>query len=257
MLRSLPLELLDLIVDELRDESTALKTCCAVSKSWIPRTRKHLFAHIKLNTRSSHIERWKETFPDPSNSPARYTRSLYIRGIPIITPADTDASGWICAFHGVVHLHLECLSSTDCKASLVPFYRLSPTVRSLCLTSAFSDVFDLVCSFPLLEDLALAYLQKRSNGGWITPSRSPKLTGSLDVRTFDRICSTMHQLLDLLGGLHFTKIAVSCPDGDFEPARNLVLRRSVTLESLTIRCCESSPFSFSFCDGPLSYPSTS
>ena len=40
---SLPPEILDLIVGHLCDK-TALKTCCIVSKSWVPRNRAYLFA---------------------------------------------------------------------------------------------------------------------------------------------------------------------------------------------------------------------
>lgn len=42
---SLTPELLDLIVDHLHDESTTLQSSYLVSKSWIPRTRKHFFQH--------------------------------------------------------------------------------------------------------------------------------------------------------------------------------------------------------------------
>jgi len=70
----LPPEILDLIVDHLHDEPFALRAqleiCCLVSKSWVPRTRKHLFTHLtfddSLVERSkSHIELWKRAFPDP------------------------------------------------------------------------------------------------------------------------------------------------------------------------------------------------
>jgi len=48
MSRSLPPEILDLIVDHLHDEPTALKACCLVSKSWVPRTWNHLFALVEF-----------------------------------------------------------------------------------------------------------------------------------------------------------------------------------------------------------------
>ena len=61
----LPLETLDYIVDLLHDESPALKECCLVSKSWIPRTRRHLFAHIRFYS-ADNLKSWKKTFPDPT-----------------------------------------------------------------------------------------------------------------------------------------------------------------------------------------------
>ena len=42
----LPAELLDYIVDHLHDTKDALKSCGLLSKSWIPRTRRRLFANI-------------------------------------------------------------------------------------------------------------------------------------------------------------------------------------------------------------------
>lgn len=46
---SLPPEILDLIIDNLHDEPTTLKTCSVVSKSWIQRARKHLFVDIEFH----------------------------------------------------------------------------------------------------------------------------------------------------------------------------------------------------------------
>ena len=57
-----PLEILDHIVDLLHDDTEALKQCCLVSKSWMPRTRRHLFVDVVFRGHS--LKLWKETFPD-------------------------------------------------------------------------------------------------------------------------------------------------------------------------------------------------
>ncbi|KAF9643160.1 hypothetical protein BDM02DRAFT_3081141, partial [Thelephora ganbajun] len=44
----LPPEILDYIIDLLHDKPETLKQCCLVSKSWVSRTRKHLFADIEF-----------------------------------------------------------------------------------------------------------------------------------------------------------------------------------------------------------------
>ena len=232
---SLPPEILDLVVDHLYDDPTTLKACCVVDKSWIPRTRKHLFAHIEFHAQKLHVELWKKTFPDPSNSPAHYTRNLTIRDIPVITAPDTGEGGWIRTFHSVVHLRLECHGWEGLPASVVPFHGLSPTLRSLHLTATFIDVFDLVCSFPLLEDLALVLLGSEiETDRWNAPSTSPKFTGSLDLRMIRGIGSAIRRLLDLPGGLHFTKITVLCPYNDLGLITDLLSRCSDTLESLAV-----------------------
>lgn len=234
---SLPLEILDLIVDLLHDEPDALKACCVVSRSWIHRSRKRLFARIEFFSAKSHIELWKKFFPDPSQSPARHTRSLLIRGLPVIDVEDTGLDGWIRTFGSVVRLHVDTIVGDD--ASLVPFRGLSPTLKSLVLayraSSPPSEVFGLVCSFPLLEDLALVSLGNDSEaGGWSPPSTSPKFTGSLDLRILGGIRSTVRRLLELPGGLHFTRITVSCLNEDVESTMSLLSRCSDTLESLSI-----------------------
>ena len=246
MSRSLPLELLDCIVDDLRDDPTALKACCVVAKSWVPRTQSHLFARVRFDTRKHSVEEWMKIFPDPSNSPARHTRSLSIRGLPVVTSPDVDIGGWIRSFRNLVRLHLRNFTWEDHEAPLVPFHGLSPTVRSLRLTSTSFEVFDLICSFPLLEDLTLTSILPESGDAERTGRlvSSPKLTGSLglNVRGGIGIPFIVRRLLDLPNGLHFVKISVSCRDEeDTRLATELVSRCSGTLESLTIRHLRAFP----------------
>ena len=99
----LPPELLDHIVDHLHDTQDALRNCCLVSKSWIPRTRKHLFADIAFHTTES-LQSWKAAFPNPSTSPAHYAKTLFIGSSEVVTVADADAGNWIRGFYRVVHL---------------------------------------------------------------------------------------------------------------------------------------------------------
>jgi len=93
-------EILDYIIDLLRDKRKTLERCCLVSKSWVPRTRGHLFADIKFRSPSD-LRAWRETFPDPANSPAYHTRSLLV-----VTAADAEEGGWIRTFHNVVRLEV-------------------------------------------------------------------------------------------------------------------------------------------------------
>ena len=96
----LPQETVDYIIDLLRGERESLEQCCLVSKSWVPRTRKHLFAYIQLCS-ASNLESWKETFPDVANSPACHARGLLV-GCPwLVEAADAEEGGWIQAFSGV------------------------------------------------------------------------------------------------------------------------------------------------------------
>ena len=236
MSSSLPREIFDLVIDQLRDEPTTLRACCLVSKSWIPRARRHLFAHVAFDAIKQPAELWMKTFPDPSNSPAHHTRGLTICSLPAITTTDASVASWIRTFRNVVHLHFECVGWGTRQITLNPFYGFSHTVKSLRLILAPFEVFDLICSFPLLEDLALVSL--RSEGaaaGWTPPSASPRLTGSLELSTFGEIRSATSRLLEF-PDLRFTKITVSCMGEDFGSVMDLASRCSGTLESLNIYC---------------------
>jgi len=233
----LPPEILDLIIDHLHDERAALKACCVASKSWVPRTRSHLFAHVEFDVSKAHVKLWEKTFPDPSKSPAHHTRELFVDGIhgtPVISVVGAGVGSWIQAFSNVVHLEFSRLD----QASLIPFHGLSPAVRSLRLDHCTAEVFDLVCSFPLLEDLALINpYPERDAGGWTAPSTSPRLTGSLDLLTFGVARFTTRRLLDLSGGLHFYRINMMFTGNDeAKSVTDLVSSCSDTLESLTLRC---------------------
>jgi len=234
---TLPPEILDLIVDQLHDEPTTLEACCLVSKSWIPRTRRHLFARVGFDAIEYPIESWMETFPDPSNSPAHYTSSLSIRNPQVVTATNADVANWTGTFHNLVHLHLEDCGWANHQALPAPFFGFSPTVRSLRLTSTSFEVFDFVCSFPLLEDLALADLHPEGDTAVRSaPPTSPKLTGSLGLDARRGIRAATRRLLDFPNGLHFAKITVSCLGEDLESATDLVSTCSSTLESLNISC---------------------
>jgi hypothetical protein len=231
MSSSLPPEILDLIVDHLHDEPTALKACCVVSKSWIQRTRTHLFASVEFCSPAPPIELWKKSFPDPSSSPAHYARHLSIHNIRDIAAADAD---WIHPFHNIVYLHLRSQGWVGHRIFRGPFCGLSPTLRSLHLSSTSPDVLDFICSFPLLEDLAWDFL---GEGGepWDTPSTSPKLTGSLDLSgVIGGTHPAVRRLLSLPNGLHFVKIMVTCLSEDVEATTDLVLSCSDNLESLEV-----------------------
>ena len=244
MLCPLPPEILDLIVDHLRDEQTALKACCLVSKSWIPRTRKHLFAYIRFHPTNCPIQSWKRTFPDPSNSPAHHISTLFLQDIHAGRLADLGVDPWTRSFNRVGTLRATLESVVLDQVSLVQLHGFSPTLKSLCLgltNLPLSEVFNLVCSFPLLEDLELHTYDSASDiDDRDPPSTSPKLTGSLEID--GGIRSVARRLCDLPGGLRFFKITLWCGEENFRSTMDLVLRCSPTLESFSIYCHFASMF---------------
>ena len=249
----LPPELLDHIVDLLHDAKHALMDCCLVSKSWIPRTRKHLFADIRFYL-GKDLQSWKKTFPDPSTSPACYAETLRVGCCHIIAAADAEPGGWITSFSRVVNLEL-----TNCKAlplrtrpyelvnSFVPFHRISPIIKSLrvdYISLLSSQTFNLIISFPLLQDLAVViYAEMVTHEGDgsdepstpVQPSSSPAFTGSLELSLMGGMKPIACRLLSLPGGLHFRKLILDWRHKE-DPSLTaaLVEECSHTLESLDI-----------------------
>ena len=248
----LPPELLDYIVDSLHDDPNALKKCCLVSKSWVPRTRKHLFAEVEFST-EERLELGKTAFPNPSTSPFRFARSLRVTHAHVIKAAGAEAGGWLRGFSRIVHLGVETrdmyFGNSETVVSLTPFYGFAQTVKSLRVGSVFfspSRIFDFILSFPLLEDLAVTnYNPSGDEGGSdsggssaaVRPSNPPVFTGTLELRLREGLRPIAGWLLSLPGGVRFRKLTLTWLCGeDIQLTTALVGECSNTLESLDIIC---------------------
>ena len=207
------------------------------------------------------LQSWKETFPDPLTSPACYAKSLYVSCTHSVTPADAKEGGWLKGFSRAVHLGLgdsgplptgSGVSLTPLhRSSLIPFHGFSPTVKSLRMAFAFlsPQTFDLILSFPLLEDLTISTYgtQPDEDGGpdrspaVTQPSNSPTFTGSLELSR-GGIRSLAPQLLSLPGGIHFQKLTLtSHGEWDISLTTVLVEGCSRTLEFLDAACSLHGP----------------
>jgi hypothetical protein len=238
----LPADVLDHVTDHLHDKPKTLKQCCLVSKSWIPRTRKHLFADIGFCT-AENLQSWKETFPDPSTSPARYAKNLFVGCPEVVTTADAEVGGWITGFSRVISLRVGAPRLDGLPSSLVPFYGFSPALKSLYvgfIIVPLPQIFDLILSSPLLEDLTVVTshgtsMPDGSGSDWVQPSTPPMLTGSLELYILGGIELAVRRLLSLPGGIHFRKLGLpSVYDEDPLAITGLVEGCAHTLESLQI-----------------------
>ena len=252
-------ELLDHIVDNLHDVRGALKSCCLVSKSWIPRSRKLLFADVELLT-SKQLRLWKTMFPDPSTSPARYTKTLFIGCLCDATAADAEEGGWIPSFSRVVHLRLSIYRNggfiprsedldISTAYSLVPFHAFSPALKSLHVyfyRFPVFRIFDLIYSFPNLKDLRL----RVASWHWFTgrdhsdthpaavrPPNPPTFAGSLWLSMGKGMRLIASRLLSLPSGFHFRRLElkIDCEE-DVSSGVELVEGCSSTLEFLKVDC---------------------
>ena len=243
-------EIIDYTIDLLHNDPETLKRCCLVSKSWIPRTRKHLFSHIQFRSPSS-LGSWKKKFPDVANSPAYHAHTLVVSCPRFVTASDAEEGGWVRAFSGVKSLEVNGGDRYDCDdlrasdISLAPFRELSPTLKSLRLGPIllpYPGLFDFILSFPLLEDLGLTGCDEPQFNGdrphqpqTVIASTSPPLTGSLDFDILGGVGDVVQPLLDLPNGLHFRKLSLSWDHKtDLWWITELMTRCSHTLEFLEI-----------------------
>jgi hypothetical protein len=245
----LPAEMLDHVVDHLHDTRDTLRNCCLVSRSWIPRTRKHLFANVRLPTKER-LQSWKETFPDPSTSPACYVKTLYINYSQVATAADADAGGWVRGFSRVEHLEVVSPghSFPGRSSYLVPFCGLSPVVKSLHMVIPALppwQICNLIFSFPLLEDLSVFVHEPSAANSSDSerdemqtashPSNPPTFTGSLELYLERGMEPIVRRLLSPPGRIHFRKLTLTLLyEEDLPWIMALVEECSHTLESLEI-----------------------
>jgi len=174
-------------------------------------------------------------------TPAHYTRNLMIYTSQALT-----SEGCIRAFSGLVRLQVDVRGKSTYsllygdgeKISFVPLRGLSPTLKSLHLSCSFSaptsEIFGLVCSFPLLEDLSLVCPGSSEDDRWDTPLTSPRFTGCLDLDMIGEIGPAVRRLSELPSGLHFSRISMTCYDNDVELTMDLLSKCSDTLEYLGI-----------------------
>ena len=232
----LPPEIFDLVIDHLHDELITLKACCLVSKSWVARSRTHIFAQVTFDPAGSSVGSWMKAFPNPSNSPAHHTRSLRIHNLGTL-PANMCA--WICSFRHIQELSVDHIGWEEPRGfSYVPLHGLSHTLKSLHLSTSLgtttTEVMYLVCSFPFLEDLSLHSTHEGDTDRWAVRPTLPKFTGSLRLKGKNR--SIIRQLLELPGGLHFSEVRVLCRvlEVDSEAITDLISKCPGTLETLSL-----------------------
>ena len=236
-------EIIDYIVDDFIRETQTLQNCGLVSKSWVPSTRKQLFADVRFTSPKA-LESWKKTFPDPRNSPGYHTLNLFIDCPEAITAADTEEGGWIQAFSRVVRLYVN--SSVGSKILLAPLYGFSLTLKALHVTLTApqgSQVFELVLSFPLLDSITLNVPDLLLDDDELHPPRSdvpatsPTLTGIFMLLLVRGLEIAVRRLLDFPNSLHFKIVVLSLlRKEDIRWATELVARCSHTLECLDIMC---------------------
>ena len=235
----LPFDIFYYLTDFLHSKKV-LKQWCLVSKSLVPRARMHLFDRIQFK-RPEDLHRWKTTFREPANSPAHYIRSLRFHLTKRLTEEDVV---WIRSFNRVVRLEIRndsYICPPRLGGSFTPFHNLSPTLKSLSVDwigLPLQEVFDLICSFPPLEDLRVINFGRGRDKVIFRPLDLPAFTGTLVLEAM--ASGFARRLLESPNQLRFQKIVwKACFLYEFERMNDLVERCTDTLESVDIDCRKS------------------
>ena len=196
----LPPEIVDSIIDFIVDLRT-LKVCSLVAKSWVARSRTHLFRQVVL---FSH-RRWQKTMSVGDASPARYTSTL------TLAQGNTMRGRWINAdnlypflphlreFKNVERLVLDgWVPSGFSESGLKQYFsHFGERLRSLELAGEEMTPDSFLFLLGLLPNLEDLYLRESVAGIRTKPvlAVSPKLSGRLTIRAYtSSIFSTLSKL---------------------------------------------------------------
>lgn len=231
----LPTETLDNIVDNLLDAGS-LENCCLVSKSWVPRARKALFYHVTFR-KAEDLKSWKNTFPDPSTSPAHYTKNLTVGCPQTATAIDEEEDHFLSTFCNILYLNVY-LDIYETPSNIIerpqsqfiqrPAYRVFPA----------SCIFKLMVLFPLLQELTTEKFEPDGDSecdGW--PAANLQSMRSICLTSVEGIGlgPVLSRILTLPGGLRLSILDVTLHSKqDIELTAALVERCSA-LEFLYLR----------------------
>ena len=184
---SIPPEIVDHIID-LTDNHRALQACSLVAKSWVGRSRVHLFRDVVLFSN----RRWQEVMPVGETTPAMYTRTLTMgqSGTPQGKWINTDTLypflSHLRDFRNVENLILDGWEPHGFSEGGLKKYfgHFGGRLRSLELGGqkmSPESFIILLGLFPNLEDLLV---KERVEGSEVTrvPQVLPKLSGCLTIR---------------------------------------------------------------------------
>ena len=229
----LPQELLDEIMDHLADDSISLHRCSTAARTFVPSCRRHLFKRIVF--RSRNLPTWKATFPDPSTSPAAYTREMCIH---LASDAPTQLVEYMPYFSNVCDLTLIGARCED-REWIPSIGKLPTSIRSLTMkfvSVTNLQVLEIMEQLPNLDDFSLCTSKGVGFSAEAGEILRGRFNGKLDLLLMEDFhASIVRSLLKAPEGLGFKSIKAFCNTGDDFPVYvDLVTTCRDTLSELDI-----------------------
>ena len=238
----LPQELLDEIMDQLAADSISLRRCSTAARAFVPSCRRHLFSKVVF--RSHNLPSWKTTFPDPSTSPAPYTREMHVHLAP---DAPTPLAEYMPYFSNVRDLTLiggRC-ESHEWTSSMgrFPVSIRSLTMKFVSVTNV--QVLGIMGQLPNLDDFSLCIFKGNGFPDGVGEILKGRYGGKLELLLMDDLhAGIVRSLLEAPEGLGFKSVGAFCnAEGDFPVYADLVSACQDTLAHLDISVsAEGTPF---------------
>jgi hypothetical protein len=197
--------------------------------------RRRRVSHPRMTSRlGRRLSQIHPTPPLTTRSPCR------LNVLEVVTAADAVEGGWVSTFSRVVRLKILSLGVNQLCVHLAPFHKFSRTLKSLdmaILSFLPSQVVDLICYFPLLEDFTLLGRDNDDDEPRTVGSSgtSPALTGTLELHLIWGTARIVDRLLGLPNGLRFRNLKLtSYSKEDTLSVGKLVDACSDTLEYLEV-----------------------
>lgn len=180
----LPSELTDSIIDHLRADCFSLQVCSTVCKTWLPRSRYHLFENVDVCLQHSNHIRFFELLDSPSATLVPYVRNLILR--------DERGDKWIAkallrlrVLTAVKSLGVEQVQFDNMQTKTIPtlfasFGELESLRMYQVSFGSLTHMMDALSACPRLERLSLDIVE------WESP---PVLPGSDGQRAPSRLRS--------------------------------------------------------------------
>ena len=241
-----PQELVERMIDLLRSDIGALQACCLVNKTWVSRSRYHLFYQVEILD-DTQLHYWISTFPYPVSNVAGFVRHLHIA-----RPRMLDVSEFsLEQFTDLEYFSLGDIPDPTTRlevAAMANILLLPTPLRSirLCLERIRAwDISSLFQRFHSLEDLSLlchVICSQRGIEDTITLEASPKLRGELKIITKNDLTLFAALLESLPNGMHFTRASIAIPLEQPRTINTLLQPLAHTLTSLSIEISPRSEF---------------
>ena len=199
----------------------------------MPSCRRHLFRRVVF--RPHNLPAWRSTFPNPSTTPAAYTREIRIH---LVLDMPTELAEYMPYFSNVHHLTL-IGGRFETRQWTSSIGRLPASIRSLTMkfvSVANDQVLEIMGQLPNLDDLSLCTFKGTGFPDAVGEILRGRYDGKLELLLMDDFhASVVRSLLEAPEGLGFKNVKAFCnSEDDFPVYADLVAACQDTLTDLDI-----------------------